>query len=117
MKIVKLKQSSESVFEALWDDGHDGLLHVNSLRDNCPCASCKGETVLMKSYVPPPADKTVPGRYQVTGIEPTGGYALKFRWGDGHDLGLYTWELLRSLCVCGCNEGSSNAQFHKGRVQ
>jgi DUF971 family protein len=104
LKIIKLKQSSATVFEALWDDGHNGSLEVRSLRDNCPCASCSGETILMHSYVPPAADTSVPGRYDVRGIETVGGYALKFRWGDGHELGLYTWELLRSLCSCGCND-------------
>lgn len=26
-----------------------------------------------------------------------GNYALKIRWSDGHDTGLYTWDLLESL--------------------
>lgn len=27
-----------------------------------------------------------------------GNYAVKIRWSDGHDTGLYTWAHLRSLC-------------------
>jgi DUF971 family protein len=27
-----------------------------------------------------------------------GNYALKIRWSDGHDTGLYTWSHLRQLC-------------------
>jgi len=27
-----------------------------------------------------------------------GNYALKIRWSDGHDTGLYTWDHLRRLC-------------------
>jgi DUF971 family protein len=43
----------------------------------------------------------------VEGIDPeiaidsmqlVGNYALKIRWSDGHDMGLYTWGHLRRLC-------------------
>jgi DUF971 family protein len=105
LKIRKLSQTSKTEFQALWDDGHAGPISVFQIRDTCPCASCKGETVLLRTYVPPEADKSTPGRYEVRHVEMVGGYAMKFQWGDGHDLGLYTWELLRSLCGCGCQQG------------
>ncbi len=73
---------------------------MGTLRDSCPCAGCKGETVLFKTYVPPEADTTTPGRYKLNGATPVGNYALKLTWGDGHDMGMYTWEQLRSLCEC-----------------
>jgi len=31
-------------------------------------------------------------------LQLVGNYALKIRWSDGHDTGLYTWEHLRRLC-------------------
>ncbi|MDH4069398.1 MAG: DUF971 domain-containing protein [Ignavibacteria bacterium] len=102
MKIKKLTQISEQQFDVIWDDGHRGPVDLRVLRDFCPCAGCKGETVLLKTYVPPPADKQTPGRYKLLSVEKVGGYAMKFEWGDGHSLGLYTWEHLRSLCGCGC---------------
>jgi len=43
----------------------------------------------------------------VEGIDPdisiremqlVGNYALKIRWSDGHDTGLYTWAHLKCLC-------------------
>jgi len=33
-------------------------------------------------------------------VEMVGGYALKFTWSDGHGTGIYTWDLLRSVCPC-----------------
>ena len=33
----------------------------------------------------------------IAGIEPVGNYALKIRFDDGHDTGLYTWDYLREL--------------------
>jgi len=32
--------------------------------------------------------------------EGIGKYAIKFSWNDGHDLGIYSWKLLRELCPC-----------------
>lgn len=82
-----------------WDDGHDGIVSLKSLRDNCPCASCKGETVLLKSYKPV-AVPEMPGKYNLKGAEQVGSYALQMFWGDRHSTGLFTWDYLRSLCEC-----------------
>ncbi len=83
-----------------WDDGHSGPVSLQSLRDQCPCAGCQGESVLFQNYVPPPPDTSAPGRYDLRAVETVGNYALKFRWADGHDQGLYTWEHIRGLCEC-----------------
>jgi DUF971 family protein len=32
--------------------------------------------------------------------EPVGKYALKFKWNDGHELGIYSWKWLREICPC-----------------
>lgn len=34
----------------------------------------------------------------ITGIEPVGNYAVKIRFSDGHDTGLYSWDWLHKLC-------------------
>lgn len=34
----------------------------------------------------------------ITGIEPTGNYAIKLTFSDGHNTGLYTWPYLDELC-------------------
>jgi DUF971 family protein len=73
---------------------------LQTLRNSCPCAGCSGEQILLKEYVPPPADLSTPGRYVLAGAEPVGNYALKFSWEDGHNQGIYTWEHIRSLCEC-----------------
>ena len=56
--------------------------------------------MLFQSYTPPPADTSVPGYYTVTSVSGVGSYAIKICWGDGHDLGIYSWEHLRRLCQC-----------------
>lgn len=34
----------------------------------------------------------------ITGIEPVGNYAVRIRFSDGHDTGLYSWDWLYELC-------------------
>ena len=36
-------------------------------------------------------------RVQVTAVEPVGHYAVRLRFDDGHDTGLYTWKYLHEL--------------------
>jgi len=100
MQLRQLRQISSSQVQLLWADGHSGPVSLKKLRDSCPCAGCKGESVLLHAYVAPPADQNTPGRYELRSAEMVGGYAVKFIWKDGHNLGLYTWELLHSLCEC-----------------
>ena len=100
MQLKKLRQDSSTELMLSWDDGHSGPVSLERLRDSCPCAGCKGETVLFRTYVPPPATANTAGRYELKGADAVGGYAMKFTWGDGHNLGIYTWEHLRSLCEC-----------------
>jgi DUF971 family protein len=36
-----------------------------------------------------------------------GNYAVKFKWNDGHESGVYSWEYLRRVCQCAdCTAGS-----------
>ncbi len=83
-----------------WDDGHKGYCSLASLRDQCPCAACQGETVLLRSYVPPDQDRSIAGRYEISHVQQVGNYALQVGWKDGHDTGIYAWEYLRGLCEC-----------------
>ena len=83
-----------------WDDGHRGPVSLKTLRDACPCATCKGETVLLHHYAPVTPAADTPGRYQLTGAQTVGNYAMQFIWGDGHSEGLFAWDYLRGLCEC-----------------
>ena len=35
---------------------------------------------------------------EIVGIEPVGNYAIKPAFSDGHDSGLYSWDILYALC-------------------
>jgi len=100
MRLLQVKQTDKLGIQLKWDDGHESPISFKNLRDGCPCAGCKGETVLLRVYTPPAQDKDTPGRYELRSAVPIGSYAIKFSWADGHDLGIYTWEHLRALCEC-----------------
>ena len=94
---IKLEKKDE--LSVKWDDGHDGHVSLRTLRDSCPCASCQGETVLLRTYNPIPMPE-LPGKYELKKAEQVGHYALQLFWADGHATGIYTWTRLRSLCEC-----------------
>jgi DUF971 family protein len=108
MQLRKLRRLSSTDIELLWDDGYLGTVSLKSLRDACPCAGCKGETILGEHYGPPPIDYDAPGRYELTSAVPVGNYALQFSWRDGHHDGIYSWDILRALCE-GDVQGGRNA--------
>lgn len=100
MYAKSLKQIIPGEISLVWNDNHVGRITLRTLREACPCAGCKGETVLFHTYSPPEPDRSLPGRYALRSVTPVGNYALKLTWQDGHDMGLYPWSLLRALCEC-----------------
>ena len=74
-----------------FDDGVEGAIPFELLRVESPSAETKGHGA---DRPHPPARKR---RVGVTGAEPVGRYAVRIRFDDGHDTGLYTWAYLREL--------------------
>ncbi|HEY9186823.1 MAG TPA: DUF971 domain-containing protein [Ignavibacteria bacterium] len=97
MKPIKIRKESENIILIIWDSGKETRFTLKQLRDECPCATCKGETILFKTYTPNKSDIELPGKYELKSIVPIGNYAIQLIWGDGHDTGLYSWEYLLSL--------------------
>ncbi|HEY6906678.1 MAG TPA: DUF971 domain-containing protein [Ignavibacteriaceae bacterium] len=103
-KQIKVKAKSRLYIK--WSDNTESEIGLKYLRDECPCASCKGETVLLKTYRP--ANKTThPDMYQIAEIKQVGGYAIQITWKDGHNTGIYTWPNLKQLAL---DEGSGTSQ-------
>lgn len=98
MRPTSIKQTDNNTITFTWDDGLVTPFTIQQLRDECPCASCKGETVLLYQYSPG-ARRQLPGHYDLKSIEPVGSYAVQITWGDGHGTGLYSWDYLRNLHI------------------
>ena len=80
----------------LWEDGHESVYLPFDLRMSCPCAGCVDELSGRRALT----EAMVPHDVYPNAIEYVGRYALKFVWSDGHDTGLYSFDLLRGLCGC-----------------
>ena len=46
MNPVKIKVKDKITLYVQWDDNSESTISMKYLRNECPCASCKGETVI-----------------------------------------------------------------------
>jgi DUF971 family protein len=74
-----------------FDDGAAFDLSAEYLRVTSPSAEVQGHS--------PSERKTVPGKRDVAilAVEPVGNYAVKLRFDDMHDTGIYGWDYLYTL--------------------
>lgn len=88
----------EREFLLTWEDGHRSLYSFPYLRFLCPCAGCVDEHTGKRTI----QKESVPDDIKSTEMAPVGRYAVKFRFSDGHQTGIYSFEYLRKICPCGC---------------
>ncbi len=97
---VKLDRQGEDRLTITWNDGQRRMYSIRGLRDACPCATCRekrtGAASKPEPYLPILSmEETLPLR--LNGLKPVGNYAYSASFSDGHDTGIYTFELLRQL--------------------
>lgn len=98
MKPTQIKKTDDHALLISWDDGHAVTYTLKFLRDECPCAGCRGETLLFgKTLQPMQLPIFQPGMFDLKKLELVGNYAMQVAWGDGHDTGIYSWEYLLQL--------------------
>lgn len=90
----EIKQEGESGLRITWGDERACRYSAAQLRRVCPCAKCVNEMTGERVLKP----ESVPDDLKMDNVELVGRYALNFRWGDGHDTGIYSFRLLRGLC-------------------
>jgi len=105
-KKVRVMKTEGTGVAIEWKDGHRSEWNFAWLRNACPCATCheEREQSRRKPGEPKPKPKTLLVMYEppVRPVEvtPVGKYAVKFKWTDGHESGIYSWEYLRRVCQC-----------------
>lgn len=97
MRPIKIQKLPSGELEFSWDNGHVARFSLSFLREQCPCAGCKGEVMFGKVYKPAPLAIYQEGMYVLKSLTPVGQYAIQMAWADGHDTGIYSWEYLRLL--------------------
>ncbi len=79
-----------------WSDGQRLVYTARQLRDSCPCATCREKRNQEKPLLPVLSEaETLP--LGISGMKPVGHYAYSVEFSDGHDTGIFTFDLLREL--------------------
>jgi DUF971 family protein len=89
---LEIRYDSQSkTVEIDFDDGRTFTYPAELLRVESPSAEVQGHG--------PSQKQIVPGRRHVgiMAIEPVGNYAVRIRFDDLHDTGIYSWSYLREL--------------------
>lgn len=89
--------NSEQTMTIEWADGHTSTFSLFGLRKNCPCVECRGGHDNMGIYEPRFFLAEPTQDYKIVSAEQVGNHALKITWSDGHDAGMYRWELFRHM--------------------
>jgi DUF971 family protein len=101
---VRVDKTGGTGMKIDWRDGHSSAWTFAWLRAACPCATCHEErdadgrepgTAKPKPVSLLPLYEAPARPVEVT---PVGKYALRFKWNDGHEAGLYSWDYLRNVC-------------------
>ena len=89
---IKLHQKSR-ILELAFENGDHFELTYEFLRVFTPSAEARGHGVGQETLQIGKRD------VDILRIEPVGNYAIKPVFSDGHDSGLYSWDVLHTLCV------------------
>ena len=85
-----------------WDDGSESFIKNKRLRDACPCANCSGESDVFGNVYKNKVQEDLIYRqkkYEISSYRNIGHYAIRIQWGDGHNSGIYSFDLLNNLNV------------------
>jgi len=82
---------SKKALTVVFDTGQRFALPAEYLRVESPSAEVQGHGPGQKQIV------TGKENVAIAALEPVGNYAIRIRFDDAHDTGLYTWDYLHEL--------------------
>lgn len=87
---IRLRRE-EKILDVDFEDGVTLSLPAELLRVESPSAEVQGHS--------PSQKKTVAGRRHVgiMGVEPVGNYAIRIKFDDMHDTGIFSWDFLHDM--------------------
>ncbi len=87
---IKLRRA-ENLLDVSFADGAFFSLAAEYLRVESPSAEVQGHSATEHKLV------TGKSSIAISGIEPVGNYAVRLTFSDGHDTGIYSWDILHRL--------------------
>jgi len=82
---------AKTTLTAAFDTGESYALAAEYLRVESPSAEVQGHSAAGKQIV------TGKEAVRIEALEPVGNYAVRIRFDDGHDTGLFSWDYLLEL--------------------
>ena len=84
---IRLSKTKDSLF-VKFDNGYETTLSAELLRVESPSAEVQGHGSGQKTTPTGKAGVTI------SALEPVGNYAIRISFSDGHDTGLFSWDIL-----------------------
>lgn len=86
-------EENDRELSIVWSDEAESRYSATQLRKSCPCAGCVNEWTGERILKP----EAVSDDLSFSAIAIVGRYALNFHFSDGHDTGIFSFQLLRQL--------------------
>lgn len=98
---VKLDLKKDRGLTVEWADGSTSYYSIAYLRRMSPSADARQlrqeQTRNPLTVLPPSAARSAGAPLVAEGAEMVGNYAIRIRFSDGHDTGIYSWAYLREI--------------------
>jgi DUF971 family protein len=98
MSPKKILRKEPNMLYCEWDDRFSSTISLEKLRAECPCADCRKDELAKKpAFNMLKLNQFKSGMNELKKLTPIGNYAITAVWGDGHDTGIYPWDLWREI--------------------
>lgn len=97
---ISINRDSPASIVIHWSDGCQQQYTAHSLRQQCPCATCREKHSGKAAKQPltlPVLSLAEVQPLRIEGMRPVGNYAYNIAFSDGHDSGIFTFEFLREI--------------------
>jgi len=104
---IKIHVSSGAGVDITWADNHTSHYEFAYLREECPCATCNEKRDQEQQHgatkstpISSPALPMFKPKIRAQSATQVGNYAVQINFNDGHNTGIFSYELLRTICPC-----------------
>lgn len=95
---TSIERTADNGLVIAWSDGQRRKYTARGLREACPCATCREKRDQPKDPFALPTLKQVQAEpLRIVTMEPVGNYAYAIHFSDGHDTGIFAFDLLNRL--------------------
>jgi DUF971 family protein len=92
-----IQKHSSTHFRILWTSGDSSILSYKTLRFHCRCAECVDEWTQVRKI----SEESIASDIRPLEVGTIGRYAVAVRWSDGHNTGIYPFDVLQKLSESG----------------